>query len=999
MSDAGAPAAGTDTLSQSAQFLGPRGGQVGQAHTPVLVCSSGKALPPSPPHVAWPLPSAAPPTTLTRARDSPAGGPKPSRPTLSETPDQPGDAVDPAVLPAVPRDRPCAVIECIAKMRSRSGRSTRRHSEQPTSLPNGRNAKIRAVCGGSRERVAAQRSERRSHVDATPAPHSGQPRRLQSQALEVLTQRRVDAAPGVDSTPPDSPPHPGAAPAAPTCGAAAAPEQQPAAEEATPRPVAVVQGRVKGYRMPIPSTCRPDESRRTWDSSDGPWPQGPLPEDAARSPSAISTTSTTSTKSTASGAAAPHCSSPTESCFICALPFDNADLLDHHLISVHKYVANKFPCGFCEHGYCWRPNRDRHRSSAHGIFPEGDDLLAYAAAPALRRYVCENCGKVFSDASNLQRHIRTHHAGARSHACAECGKTFATASGLKQHAHIHSSVKPFRCEVCLKAYTQFSNLCRHKRMHANCRTRVQCQSCRQGFSSLNSLAKHKRFCEVSAEEPEPERGAAPPDAAAAPPATTAAEPPAAMNNPAPNASLLLYPPRPFPAFPMFPAPPHYANPFLASTLLFAKARDAAAEPDAAAAMASYPLLPPAPPPPRRANGDPADEEWERKDGGPPSPPEDEGPRDLSARASPCGPPAELPLDLRVAKRRWSAGEKGGAAPPPKEDAAPPSAAAPGDKLKEAPPMAYPRPIHPIFLEAMYRLERPAQAVYSSYSVDERLLPQSYGPHRGVAFPFLGPRPYDLLRPPALPNFGKPYHEVLGGAAAAAGGAPGGGGGGGGGGGKSRGDRYSCRFCGKVFPRSANLTRHLRTHTGEQPYKCKYCERSFSISSNLQRHVRNIHNKEKPFKCPLCDRCFGQQTNLDRHLKKHESGEEEGGPSADGPHPPPSPDSPDSNEDAYFDEIRSFMGKVTYGGDSPLMPSPLPTPNHLSVTAAASAPPPPPPPPPPAVMYAQPPYPEDPESELSGDEAAYEVQASPGKARPEDVSSPPPAPAEPIHVGS
>ena len=82
------------------------------------------------------------------------------------------------------------------------------------------------------------------------------------------------------------------------------------------------------------------------------------------------------------------------------------------------------------------------------------------------------------------------------------------------------------------------------------------------------------------------------------------------------------------------------------------------------------------------------------------------------------------------------------------------------------------------------------------------------------------------------------------------------------------ERYSCKYCSKVFPRSANLTRHLRTHTGEQPYKCKYCERSFSISSNLQRHVRNIHNKEKPYKCQHCDRAFGQQTNLDRHLKKH-----------------------------------------------------------------------------------------------------------------------------------
>ncbi|KAK3104402.1 hypothetical protein FSP39_001305 [Pinctada imbricata] len=110
------------------------------------------------------------------------------------------------------------------------------------------------------------------------------------------------------------------------------------------------------------------------------------------------------------------------------------------------------------------------------------------------------------------------------------------------------------------------------------------------------------------------------------------------------------------------------------------------------------------------------------------------------------------------------------------------------------------------------------------------------------------------------------------------------------------ERYSCKFCGKVFPRSANLTRHLRTHTGEQPYKCKYCERSFSISSNLQRHVRNIHNKEKPFRCTLCDRCFGQQTNLDRHLRKHES---EGAIFNDSTESDPELD---VEEEAYFSDV-------------------------------------------------------------------------------------------------
>ncbi|XP_073962070.1 transcription factor hamlet-like isoform X3 [Choristoneura fumiferana] len=220
----------------------------------------------------------------------------------------------------------------------------------------------------------------------------------------------------------------------------------------------------------------------------------------------------------------------------------------------------------------------------------------------------------------------------------------------------------------------------------------------------------------------------------------------------------------------------------------------------------------------------------------------------------------------------------------------------------SPPLAFPMPVHPqhnnSLIDAMYRPRFPP-----FHSASDSILNSS--PYVPTPFNFLSP----LLGtdgPDRQPSAYAKFRELSAGS------------------GKLR-DRYACKFCGKVFPRSANLTRHLRTHTGEQPYKCKYCERSFSISSNLQRHVRNIHNKERPFRCPLCDRCFGQQTNLDRHLKKHEA---EGGDS---------PSSADTErEDTYFDDIRSFMGKVTCspGARSPPAASPH-APHRPSVLAIST----------------------------------------------------------------
>ncbi|CAG9788765.1 unnamed protein product [Diatraea saccharalis] len=672
-------------------------------------------------------------------------------------------------------------------------------------------------------------------------------------------------------------------------------------------------------------------------------------------------------------------------CSFCEAPFPNIDVLDRHLIQAHAQPASAFRCELCNRAYSSRALLLRHRALAH---------------TDIRKYPCENCPKVFTDPSNLQRHIRAQHVGARSHACPECGKTFATSSGLKQHTHIHSSVKPFQCKVCFKSYTQFSNLCRHKRMHVACRALVECGKCGQSFTSYASLTKHKRFCETAAAASVNLRGQMPQGLPQIPPL-----PNVGMNNPNNGNPFPLYRgpalPLPYNTFAHYPAlfsaaaaacQPDLFNPLLfnvqgarlkmehdialsnANMVMNSEGRMSVKSIDSSTSVEEVkkkemdfenntrvtekserctPKLqnlyvkqsPPSieetsqhRPSPVRSVPTPIvpfnfhrdeqkqkspfnfslkvnNNDIQRKSISPSLP------KDLSRHNIIDDKTSEYsdleeetkkdegdqPLDLSVSRKSDKESE-------PDNDNrsfrnssvksySPPESPAERSKTPEndttdvdvegvepkredsplvSPTLAFPMPVHPQhnIIDAMYRPRFP------SFPSSESILNPAHSPYVPSPFNFLSPI-LGTEGPDRQPSAYAKFRELNSGS-------------------KLR-DRYACKFCGKVFPRSANLTRHLRTHTGEQPYKCKYCERSFSISSNLQRHVRNIHNKERPFRCPLCDRCFGQQTNLDRHLKKHEA---EGGDS---------PSSADTErEDAYFDDIRSFMGKVTCspGGTPP-----------------------------------------------------------------------------------
>lgn len=107
-----------------------------------------------------------------------------------------------------------------------------------------------------------------------------------------------------------------------------------------------------------------------------------------------------------------------------------------------------------------RPYRCPHCPDA---FPQLPELRCHLISHTGEAHLCPVCGKVLRDPHTLWAHERLH--SERPFRCLQCGRAYTLATKLRRHLKSHLADKPYCCTTCGMGYTLPQSLRRHQLSH------------------------------------------------------------------------------------------------------------------------------------------------------------------------------------------------------------------------------------------------------------------------------------------------------------------------------------------------------------------------------------------------------------------------------------------------------------------------------------------------------------------------------------------------------
>lgn len=115
----------------------------------------------------------------------------------------------------------------------------------------------------------------------------------------------------------------------------------------------------------------------------------------------------------------------------------------------------------------WTGNRDKEESDSDG-----------------------SCHKLFTNVTNMLRHIREVHENPKTYKCLECGMTFRHKLKLKRHEiQQHTYAHPFSCSTCKRGFYQQWQLGKHS---CGAAKTYRCTKCEMKFGKWSLYIKHCR---------------------------------------------------------------------------------------------------------------------------------------------------------------------------------------------------------------------------------------------------------------------------------------------------------------------------------------------------------------------------------------------------------------------------------------------------------------------------------------------------------------------------